>query len=151
LNNFLMSQAPQLKGLPQLTVPELLQFGKYEWHYVNNKERLLKDKVPYRIGKLTFLHGHEIKAGWGAINLAKIYYERCRSNVIIAHHHRAQEWLVRTITGKHEGSWLIGCMCKLSAEFMPHNDWIHGFAVITFRDDGFFSVNNRKIIKGRVV
>ncbi len=138
------------KGQP-LSLPEILGFGNLDWNYIDNIERMHDGLGPYQIGKLHFIHGHEVKAGWGAVNLAKIYYDRCRCNVVVAHHHQCQEYIVRTLDNSHEGAWLVGCVSELSPTWMPHNNWVHGFAVITFDQDGNFSVHNRKIIGGKVL
>ena len=151
LNNYLIKNAPELVGIKELELPFQLGIHKYNWQYIDNRKLMMAKSPPLKIGHLTFLHGHEVKTGWGAVNLAKIYYERCRTNVVVAHHHRCQEWVVRTIAGKHEGSWLLGCLCLLSPEFLPHNDWIHGFAIIRFDADGDFRVENCKIINGKVL
>lgn len=151
LKMYLWKKAEELTKLEELALPNLLEFSKHDWRYVDNRQRMVRRLPPLKIGHLTFLHGHEIKTGWGAVNLAKIYYERARGNVVLGHHHRAQEWIVRTISGRHEGCWLIGGLCKLSPEFLPHNDWIHGFAVIRFDADGDFKVKNHKIINGKVL
>jgi len=151
MQRYLWTNAKELAGLHELILPKLLRLDKHGWEYVNNKNRMMKGLGPYKMGKLFVLHGHEIRMGWGAINLAKIYYDRCRTNVIVGHHHRAQEWIVRLLSGKHEGCWLVGFAGELSPEYMPHNDWVHGFALIHRYADGNFRVENKKVIKGKVL
>jgi len=151
LIHYVWNKAPQITGLTKDIISKVLGFQENDWLYQDNKKAMSEGKGPLSIGKLVYLHGHEVKTGWGAVNLAKIYYERCKTNVIFAHHHRWQELCGRTIRGEHEGAWGVGCMCDLYAEYMPHNDWIHGFALIDYDEDGFFSVANKKIIHGRVV
>jgi hypothetical protein len=151
LDSYLMDHAPELYGWDELTVPEKMNFSKHNWNWVDNAELLLAGGAPYNVGKLYFLHGHEVKVAWRAINPAKLYYEKCRTNIIAAHLHKTSEWIVRTIAQQHTGGWCIGCLCNLSSEFSLHNSWIHGLADIVYDADGLFSVNNKKIIKGRVV
>jgi predicted phosphodiesterase len=151
LDSYLRTSAPALRGLRGMSVYELTDMKKHGWIYHDNKLALQNGDGPLFIGRLCFLHGHEVKTGWGAVNLAKIFYDRCRSNVMFGHHHRCQEWIVRKINGEHEGSWGVGCLCELNPKFMPHNDWVHGFSIIKFYDDTFFKVKNRKIISGRVL
>lgn len=151
LKRYIWKNAPALADLPGLNVADVLGLTEFGWEYYDNKERLMSGLKPFSIGHLTFLHGHEVKMGWGAVNVAKILYERSRTNVIAGHFHRCQEWIVRTVRGDHEGSWLVGCLGDLNPEFMPHNDWIHGFADIHMDDDGDFEVRNRKIMKGKIL
>lgn len=151
LHDYISRYAKALKGLRGLNVYEQTDMKKHGWRYHDNKVSMGKGHGPLRIGKLSYLHGHEIKAGWNTANLAKIYYDRCRSNVIFGHHHRCEEKVVRKITNHHEGAWCVGCLSELNPSFQPHNDWVHGFAIIRYYDDGFFKVKNRKIINGRIL
>jgi len=151
LENYVIDNAKELDGLEELTFDGMMRVTENGWDLVDNKLLLEEGEDPLTRGNLTFIHGHEVKVGWSSINLAKIYYERCRENVVVGHHHRAQEWIVRKLNGQHEGSWLVGCMCKLNPEYMPHNDWVHGFAIIEIYDERSFSVLNKKIINGRVL
>ena len=48
------------------------------------------------------------------------------------------------------GAWAVGCLCGLSPDYMPINDWNLGFAFITRENDGNFSVENKKIINGYI-
>jgi predicted phosphodiesterase len=151
LERYLAENARALCDLRGLNIYEQTDMKKHGWEYHDNKLYMRVGKGPLRIGKLSYIHGHEVKAGWGSVNIAKIYYDRCRTNVILGHHHRCEEKIMRTITNHHEGAWCVGCCCELNPEFMPHNDWVHGFAVISYYDDGFFKVENMKIIGGRVL
>jgi len=151
LDSYLMDKAPELYGWKEITVPEKMNFAKYGWDWVDNAELLLAGGSSYHVGKLYFLHGHEVKVSWRAINVAKLYYEKCRVNVIALHIHRTQEWMIRTLAQKFQGGWTVGCCCSLSSEFSLHNSWNHGFALVSYDEDGYFSVQNKKIIKGRVV
>ena len=151
IDRYLMKRAPEMYGLKAVSREHLMGLDQTKWKVIDNKKVLQEGGTPYKVGNLTFLHGHEVKMGWGAINLAKIMYERSRVNIIAGHHHRAQEWVVRKISGKHEGCWLVGCLCDLHPEYLPHNDWVHGFAVVHMYKGGDFSVENRKIINGRVL
>lgn len=35
--------------------------------------------------------------------------------------------------------------------YRPQNDWVAGFAVVELDADGYYRVDNRKIIDGRIV
>lgn len=151
ITNYLRRNAPELCGIKSMSIDSLLGISAAGWEYVDNRRRLMEGKQALSRGKLTILHGHEVKMGWGCINLAKILYERTRCNVIAGHHHRVQEWTVRLITGEHEGAWMVGCLCDLRPEYLPVNDWLHGFAIIHMYKDGTFSIENRKIMGNKVL
>jgi len=151
LERYIWKHAPALAGLSSLDMAMLLGLTENGWIYYDNKKALMEGRKPFHIGHLTFLHGHEVRMGWGAVNVAKILYERCRTNVIAGHFHRHQEWIVRTLAGDHEGAFLVGCLSDLNPEFQPHNDWVHGFGDIQFDDDGDFEIRNRKIMRRKIL
>lgn len=151
LNMFLMNRASALYGLDCLTVTEILQTEKAGFNYVVNRE-LLQDKgEPFKIGKLYFLHGHEVRCSYTSVNIARIYYLKCQVNLMVAHHHQLQEYTQKKLNNRREGCWSTGCLCELSADYSPVNNWTHGFAIIEWNDDGSFLVQNRQIIDGRVL
>lgn len=146
LRALLWSRVPELDGV--VTVPELLNLGALGWDYVSNSERLKKGEEAYHLGKLAVLHGHEVKASVVAVNIPRIYYFKCHQNLLVAHHHQAQEFIAHKLDGSHDGAWSMGCLCHLHAEYMPVTNWVHGFAVVESDEGGNFVLQNRKIIKG---
>ena len=151
LQNFLWSQAPELAGLEALTMPGLLDLDKLGWEYIVSRDRLNNMQPAFRIGKLHVVHGHEVRVGAGAVNLARLYYLKTLVNVLVAHHHQSQQYLVKKMNHQHEGGWVAGCLCSLSPEFAPVTNWNHGFTVVYLDDDGDFCVRNRQIINGKIL
>jgi hypothetical protein len=48
--------------------------------------------------------------------------------------------------------WSIGCLCGLHPEYAPLNKWVHGFAIVHGEsEDGYFEVENKRIVEGRIV
>lgn len=151
LRDYLWTRSPELDGLPCLTVQELLGLDELGWRWISNQERLNADLPPYALGKLYLLHGHEVRVSANSVNIPRLYWQRCHANVLVAHHHQAQEHIVKRIDHKHCGAWSAGCLCKLSAEYMPVTNWVHGLVVIDHDPfTGRFSVANKKIIEGKV-
>lgn len=151
MRNFIRDKAPQLHGLPQLELDELLGLNDNGFEIFDNISLLRQGKPPFKLGKLFVIHGHEIKVGYWAINIAKLFYEKAKCNVLFGHHHKTQEWVVRKLNMKTEGSWGVGALCDLAPEFKPFNDWNHGFAIVEIHEDGYFSIDNKKIIDGRIL
>jgi hypothetical protein len=146
LRALLWSKVPELDEI--VTVPELLGLGALGWEYVLNSQRLKGKKEVYHVGKLAILHGHEVRASVAAVNIPRIYYFKCHQNMLVAHHHQAQEFIAKKLDGSHEGAWSMGCLCELSAEYLPVTNWVHGFVEIDSDQDGNFVLHNRKIIDG---
>ena len=147
----LWSGSRKLAGLRILTIPNIYEIDKMGWQYVDNSQLLQEDVQPFKLGKLNIIHGHEVKVNYSVVNIPRIYYQRCLVNLLVAHHHRTQENIERKLDFSHDGAWSIGCLCRLSQEYSPMNKWNHGFAKVKWDSQGDFSVNNKKIINGKVL
>ena len=42
-------------------------------------------------------------------------------------------------------------LANMCPAYRPQNDWVAGFAVVELDADGYYRVDNRKIIDGRIV
>ena len=131
-------------------IEDMLHLGARNINYISNIARMCAGKEPYKLGKVYILHGHEKKVSYGAINLARLFYLKCKENVIAGHHHRPDKSLVRTISGQYEAAWTVGTLGQLSEGYQPINDWAHGFAYLDVEDCGDFNMHNRVIINGKV-
>jgi predicted phosphodiesterase len=152
LARYLFSKAPELYGLPSLTVPKLLELDRSGIQYVSNIDRLTAGEQPLQLGKLFVLHGHEIKISWDGVNIARTMYLKAHNNVIFGHHHQSQHYTFKKLDGKHEGSWMVGGLCQLSEPYQPMNNWIHGFATVKYSPGtGYFKVRNKIILNGQVL
>lgn len=149
LLRYIWSKAPELDGL--IDVESLLGLDKIGWKYVINRNLLEEGEQVFKLGKLHIIHGHEIKVSYSVVNLARTYYLRTHVNTLVAHHHQSQEYLVRKLNHQHEGGWAVGTLSLLSPEFSPANNWNHGFAIIRIDKDGDFTVENKKIINGKIL
>lgn len=151
LRNLLWSKAKELAGLEALTIPEIYQLPRVGFNYVSNLELLQSGLEPFKIANLFILHGHEIKISSGAVNFAKLHYDKNPVTQVNAHHHQTQEYIIRKMDLKVDGSWVMGCLCDLNPDFAPANRWNSGFGIVEWGPDGYFEVRNKKIIDGRVL
>ena len=112
----------------------------------------LKDNIGVKFGKLNIIHGHEVRANGSLVNIARTYYMKTNSNIMLGHWHQAQEFTTKTISGDIHGAWATGCLCKLDADYTYGiNSWNHGFAIVEMVDEaGNFRVRNYKIINGEL-
>ena len=108
-----------------------------------------KELEPLKIGKLYVLHGHEIKISMGAVNFAKLHYDKNPVCQINAHHHQTQEYVIRKMDLNVDVSYTVGALCNLHPDYAPANRWNHGFAIVNWTEEGF-EVWNKKIIDGKV-
>ena len=147
----LWTKAKALSGLKVLEIPSLYNLDKFNIKYVSVSQQMEHEIKPFHIGKLYIVHGHEIRVSYSAVNIPRLYYFKTHVNILVAHHHATQEFIARKHNFEHDGAWSMGALCKLSPEFMPCNNWNHGFAIVVWDNDGNFSVLNKKVIGGRVV
>ena len=149
LFRYLRDKAPDL--LFRNKIEDVLDLKRRNINYISNIDRMCAGKEPYKLGKLYVLHGHEKKVSMNAINLARLFYLKCKCNVIAGHHHREDHTLVKKLDGSYEGAWTVGTLGKLSERYAPINDWTHGFAYVDVFKDNWFEVHNKIIISGRVL
>jgi predicted phosphodiesterase len=131
-------------------IESVLSLRQRNINYISNIERMTTGKKPYNLGKLFVLHGHEKKVSMNAINLARLFYLKCKTNVIAGHHHKTDASLVRKLDHKYEGAWTVGTLGQLSEEYAPITDWNHGWAYVDVFENGNFEVHNKVLIEGRV-
>lgn len=113
----------------------------------------LKDNIGVKLGKLSIIHGHEIRASMGVVNIARTYYMKAQSNILFGHWHQNQEYITKNIEGQISGAWTQGCLCKLDSDYTYGiNQWVNGFSIVDRLDDqGNFRVQLKKIINGEIL
>jgi predicted phosphodiesterase len=142
LERWLMVKAPEILDCEEFRLDILLEFAK---HHV-----ILIDKYTViKAGNLNIIHGHEYK-GAGGVYPAKYIYGKSKVNTICGHYHRSSTYLDKNMDGQYHGGFSTGCLCELSPDYMPYNEWVHGFAVVTMKKDGNFSVQNLTIDNGEI-
>ena len=142
LERYLQVKAPEIFDSEEFRLDILLDFAK---HHV-----ILVDKYTViKAGKLSIIHGHEYK-GAGGIYPAKYIYSKSKVDTICGHYHRSSTYLDKNMDGQYHGGFSTGCLCELSPDYMPYNEWVHGFAVVTMKSGGNFSVQNLTIDNGEI-
>ncbi len=146
LPSYISANAPALSGLKSLELTELLQLDERGWQFVDNIALLNIMELPFNIGNLYFLHGHELKVTMNSVNIPRNYFYKTLVPLCVAHHHTTQEFRPKRLDHSYAGAFSIGCLCQLSADFQPVTNWNYGFATAEFDADGDFAFRNRRII-----
>jgi len=136
-----MDKYPELAEIEGLQIEQMLTLPQLQMDYVDAFTRI-------EAGKLNIIHGHEIRGG--GINVARTHFTKSLDNTIFGHFHRTQEYIQKTIKDHVLGNWSVGCLSELKPDYLPINNWNHGFAFVETYDDGTFTVANKKIIAGYV-
>lgn len=143
LQKYLMVKAPELLGVAEFELPQLLKFREIGITWV-------EDKTIMKLKKLNIIHGHEFSAGFIApVNIARGLFLKANAIAIQGHNHQTSENTVTTLDGDMITTWSTGCLCELHPAYMPFNKWNHGFADILV-EGGTFEVFNKRIKNGKV-
>lgn len=143
---YLSVKAPELLGMSEFQLENVLHFEKHRIKMVGNRQ-------PMRIGDhLHVIHGHEFeRQSIGVpVNAARKFYMQGKVIAIGGHLHHTSEHVEKGMDGKVVSCWSMGCLADLHPDYAPLNKWNHGFATVEFHRDQF-RVDNIKIIKGKVV
>ena len=113
---------------------------------------IVDDKILIDANELTLLHGHEFgKSMFSPVNIARGLFLRGKSNAICGHHHRTSSHVERTLKEKMIATWSIGCLSELHPDYLPINNFNHGFAMLDLGKTTGFEVRNYSIYKGKVM
>ena len=141
---YILRNAPELYRLDAVHLHNVLGLAAMGIECVSEK-RIVK------AGHLNIIHGHEYRfAISNPVSPARGLFLKAGANAICWHFHKKSEHSTRNMNGKRTGTWSAGCLCGLTPQYAPLNDWGHGFAEI-YQDDDYFKVDNKGIINYRIV
>ena len=143
--HFLRLKAPELLGIDDFKLEQILRFREFG-------VTLVKDKQMALAGKLPILHGHEWYGGFAPpVNPARGLFLKAKESAIVGHHHRTSEHTEKTLSGDVTTTWSTGCLCGLQPEYAPYNNYNHGFAHVEIQKDGNYILKNIRIINYKIV
>jgi predicted phosphodiesterase len=143
--DYLMLKAPELLGIDDFKLEQLLRFREFG-------VTLVKDKQMAMAGKLPILHGHEWFGGFAPpVNPARGLFLKAKESCVVGHHHRTSEHTEKTLGGQVTTTWSTGCLCGLEPEYAPYNNYNHGFAHVIVSKDGNYKLKNMRIINYKIV
>lgn len=142
-DDYIMRNCPELWNLDIFSLKDALKLKEHNIEYIVSSQTIIA-------GKLMIAHGHEWGGGGGGINAARAMFLKANYNLLIGHFHRSQDFTFRNAMDETHAVFVSGCLCHLKPEYLPYNNWNHGFAIVTVESDGSFMVENKKLINGRV-
>lgn len=150
LQAYLWNKAAEIAALKGLTIPEQLELDRLGITWVDNDALKQRTGRYYSFGKLNVLHGHELGI-CPRVNPAHRLLERAKASLMVGHIHTADEKFAKNIDDQTIGCHCVGTLANMHPAYRPQNDWVAGFAVVELDADGYYRVDNRKIIDGRIV
>jgi len=165
-DKYLWRKAPELFGLPQITLPHLLTSASPGEHLKSeisdlkssgatpeiNGVEFITDQRRITAGHLDILHGHELGKGSIAppVNPARGFFLKTLECTMAGHLHRSSTHRERTSKGKPIACWSTGCLCGLFPDYAKINKWNQGGARLDLSGMNF-SVSLLDIIDGKLV
>lgn len=143
LRRYLWQKAPELHGVGNLTIPELLKLKELGYKHLPYREGVFHNE--YRTFYIT--HGDIVRAH--SAFTAKCMLDRFGVSGISGHTHRLGSHYKRNILGQ-TGWWENGCLCTLSPDWVMNPDWQQGFTLVHI-DEARFWVEQVPIIGGKLV
>jgi predicted phosphodiesterase len=138
----------------QQKAPEFLGVDAFKWENVYDTAKLgihvVKDCRPVNVGKLPVLHGHEYQGGGNPKTPALNLYNKAKRSAMCGHYHRLSEHQEKDLDEREHTTYVTGCLCQLRYRYRPINNSTHGFAMVEIDKEGAWSVENKKIYKGKV-
>jgi predicted phosphodiesterase len=123
------------------TVPGLLNLEQRGIDYHDNG-------MGVEWGKLTIIHGHEIKRGGKYVAANKLAY--AKKSIAFGHHHIRQTWTEHDLQRKTNAAYAIGCLCGRTPEWNRYNTYNQGFFFAEGDSEGNFEATNYLIESGKI-
>jgi predicted phosphodiesterase len=140
---WLISKAPELLDCDEFQLNIILRFGE-----LGIKE--VKSKQLVDAGNMIIGHGHELPATSGGVNPARTMFLKANTSIAVGHFHRTTTHVERNINNHVTVTHSMGCLCHLSPDYLPYNNWNNGFGTIEIESDGLYEFENKKIIKNKI-
>lgn len=143
IENYILSNAPELHGILENIIPEKLKLSELEIEYHDR---------PFKIGHLWYLHGHEKGRGGNPEYITNVIWKYVHDNFICGHFHREQSKVFSHITRKRFQGACIGWLGDPQyIEYQKIKTDIQGFAIVENDSSGYFKIYTKKIIEGRII
>lgn len=141
LERYICDKAPQLAEMLDTLLVDKLEMTKLGIQYMTD---------PYRIGQLWHLHGHEKPGGsYNPEYITNVIMQYVYDHFIVFHYHRSQDKHFKRLGDRWLKGTAVGYLAS-SLDYAQMNKWNQGFAIIRYREDGEFEIENKSIIKGRI-
>jgi hypothetical protein len=141
---WLRSRAIEIWDDEEYTIPNKLRLGENQITWISNNQ-------PIKYGNLWIIHGNEI-SGNSRVSPAHAVSLRVHESTLTGDKHRPDKKHVKhQLSGAITTYYTTGCLCGLRADYLPNNDWMHGFAIAYVNSQGNISVENKEIHNGRIL
>jgi predicted phosphodiesterase len=142
---YLMKQAPVLLDMTEFKLEVILRLAELNITPISSYALM-------KWGKLSILHGHELKGTSRSVNPARTLYIKTKTSTLVSHHHVSSEHTESDIEGNITTCVSIGCLSQLKPKYAGLDSKYNlGFARVTKNKEGNFSIHNKRIVDGIIV
>jgi len=142
LEKYLMLKAPELLAISDFKLSDLCKFNELNIHEIQSMQYIYA-------GKLPILHGHELPMKSGGDNPANLSKKQLGKQAMFGHFHKTTVANGREFDkGMSYQIYSTGCLCDLYPDYLPINQWNHGFAFVSLKPSGEYHVKNLTVVNG---
>ncbi len=143
-DRFLMQKAKELSGVEEFELANIIQ--------KRADCTVIRDKRIVTINGLPYVHGHEFGRGvFSPVNAARGLFLQAKHSAVKGDCHTTSEHTEPNIFGKIMTTYSVGALCGLTPQWLPLNKWNHGVAMQFNESENIYSLDNRRIYKGKVL
>jgi hypothetical protein len=141
MEKYICDKAPAIADLVEGLLIDKLRLRELKIEYKTE---------PYRIGNLWHLHGHERPGGsYNPEYITNVMMGYIFDHYIVFHYHRTQDKVFRRLGDRWFKAAAVGYLAQ-TLDYAQTNKWNQGFAIIRYRENGDFTIDNKVIIRGEV-
>jgi predicted phosphodiesterase len=150
LQKYIHKKAPLLSDLEELKLPNLLNFsGSNRYYLCREEEYAIYSTSAFPTAyfhdaqnhlKLIIIHGDGMNISSGAVNFARLIYQRTLTNTICGHWHVSQSWQSHMLNGERVGAWVFPPLCFPKPHWR-NSTWGLGMGFFSLSSDGLLTVN----------
>jgi len=143
-DSFLFQKAKELVGVEEFSLESII---------TNRADcEIIRDKRIVMINGLPYIHGHEYGRGaFSPVNAARGLFLQTKHSAVKGDCHTTSEHTEPDIMGRIMTTYSIGALCGLTPKWLPLNKWNHGCGMQFNSDKGIYSLENKRIYKGKIL
>ena len=141
---FLWQKAKELAGIEEFSLESIIK-RRADCEIIQNKRIIVNNGLPY-------IHGHEYgRAVFSPVNAARGLFLQAKHSCVKGDCHTTSEHTEPNIFGKISTTYSIAALCGLTPLWLPLNKWNHGCAMQYNSEPGSYSLENKRIYKGKLL
>ena len=143
-DKFLNEKAKELRGIEEFELENIIK-KRADCEIIRDKRIVVNNGLPY-------IHGHEFgRAVFSPVNAARGLFMQAKHSCVKGDCHTTSEHTEPDIFGKIMTTYSVGALCGLTPKWLPLNKWNHGCAMQINSAPGVYSLENKRIYKGKIL